>query len=582
MPLSFDEILNLVKAGSTEPLPAGRIDRRLEAPRSADDPDDYVNVGLNGVVASTSKLLAVNRGVADEDVRDSWAFKRVMEPSRMLRERIRMDADGSAKKVMRGLARKRSLDAFTPYQFDGYATGLFLGNPLASPLEEINPMHIIEQQRRITLMGPGGIGSPDAITPSMQCHSDDTEVLTYTGWKYWPQVTPEDRLACRVDGELCFHFPSALHAGPYKGPMHQMVSGSVQYSVTPQHRFWSASSVRTAVSRWKWETAAEQVGKDRCHVCFAAPYRGTDARVQFDLPKADRIPNGARHRHHDPLDMGDWCEYLGWWFAEGSTYDGGTTNQYTVTITQDPLVNPAKCARIKWLLAQLGFCRSSTNEKNLRVSSKDLYHYLQPFGKCTEKRLPAFLFEVRPEYRRRFLVAFLAGDGWTQKSGSGVYSTSCAGLADDLERMLLLTGSPVTRGTPWRAKKRDGTPASWMHRVNELTRKFCRTKPKHQRVVDYDGMVYCATVPGSFLLTRLGRTSKPVWTGNSIHGSQFGYISVLEGPESERAGVDSRLAWGVRIGSDGRLYQQMRNRRTGKTEWVSPEQLVDKVLKIPD
>lgn len=168
MPLSFDEILSLVKAGSTEPLPAGRIDRRLEAPRSADDPDDYVNVGLNGVVASTSKLLAVNRGVADEDVRDSWAFKRVMEPSRMLRERIRMDADGSAKKVMRGLARKRSLDAFTPYQFDGYATGLFLGNPLASPLEEINPMHIIEQQRRITLMGPGGIGSPDAITPSMQ------------------------------------------------------------------------------------------------------------------------------------------------------------------------------------------------------------------------------------------------------------------------------------------------------------------------------------------------------------------------------------------------------------------------------
>lgn len=68
----------------------------------------------------------------------------------------------------------------------------------------------------------------------------------------------------------------------------------------------------------------------------------------------------------------------------------------------------------------------------------------------------------------------------------------------------------------------------------------------------------------------------------NVHASEFGFISPLEGPESSSAGVDVRLASGARIGSDGRIRQRMIDKRTGATVWVSPEDLLDKKLELPD
>jgi DNA-directed RNA polymerase beta subunit len=70
--------------------------------------------------------------------------------------------------MMFRLAKMKSLKPIHPGYFDSYVEGQIVGNPLASPLEEINPMHLVENSRRMTLMGPGGIGSEDALTESMQ------------------------------------------------------------------------------------------------------------------------------------------------------------------------------------------------------------------------------------------------------------------------------------------------------------------------------------------------------------------------------------------------------------------------------
>jgi DNA-directed RNA polymerase beta subunit len=166
--LELDKIVGLIQTGKTAAVTAGgRINRTSTAPTSHDN-EEYVGVGLDGILAASGKLLAVNRGESTTDERDSLTFKRIMTPDRLMRERVRIDADKSGMKLMRALARKRTLKAMTPFHFDNYATGLLLGNPLSSPLEEINPMHIVEQARRVTLMGPGGIGTPQAITSGMQ------------------------------------------------------------------------------------------------------------------------------------------------------------------------------------------------------------------------------------------------------------------------------------------------------------------------------------------------------------------------------------------------------------------------------
>jgi DNA-directed RNA polymerase beta subunit len=147
-----------------------RIENRLKSatvqravPAEAVDADD-VPVGMHGILASTEKLLAVNRGLIPTDERDSQEFKRVMTTDKLMRERVRLDADKTRLNILRRASKTRNLKGIYPTAFDAYTEGHIVGNPLSSPLEEINPVSLVESANRITQMGPGGLGSTEAIT----------------------------------------------------------------------------------------------------------------------------------------------------------------------------------------------------------------------------------------------------------------------------------------------------------------------------------------------------------------------------------------------------------------------------------
>ncbi len=550
-----------------------------------DEHEKYAPVGIDGLLAASEKLLAVNRGLAEPDERDSLPNDRIHTVDRLMAERVKLDHGKTLRSMMGRVSRARNLSPMGAASFDAYTTGYLTGNPLVTALEEINPMHILEQKRRITKMGPGGIGDPNAITESMQCHSDDTEVFTRTGWKFWGDVTTSDELACRVDDNLEFHIPTALHTAQYEGVMYGSIGNRTDFLVTPNHRFLSLKDGRG--KEWRWETASEQFGYKRIHMTTSGPYAGDDARATFRIPAPVIAKTGGHAKTHPEIDMGDWCEFLGWYCSEGScaSADAAKSRHYKVIITQLYSANPTKVAAIEELLGRMpfGYTRQANEGRNFVMHSKSLHTLVLALGhRCWEKRVPEFLFEVKPEYRRRFLNAYALGDAWRQKSGSWVYTTTSPGMADDLERLLLGLGRSCTRGNPWMCKRRNGESSRLAYRVNELTRNVVEVQPQTQKKVEYSGAVYCATVPGSLLLTRRGYGSKPLWTGNSVEAAQFGFIDCIAGPESERAGIDVRLATGTRIGSDGRIYQLLRNRKTGKNQWVSPSDLVGKTLKLPD
>lgn len=130
--------------------------------------DDDVSADIDTILASTEKLLAVSRGVAEPDERDSLEYRRVYTPDKLFAERVALDADKLRRMLMRRLSRQRSLKALPVAYFDPYTEGLVVGHPLSSPLEEINPLQLVEQARRITAMGPGGLASAEQITPEAQ------------------------------------------------------------------------------------------------------------------------------------------------------------------------------------------------------------------------------------------------------------------------------------------------------------------------------------------------------------------------------------------------------------------------------
>ena len=67
----------------------------------------------------------------------------------------------------------------------------------------------------------------------------------------------------------------------------------------------------------------------------------------------------------------------------------------------------------------------------------------------------------------------------------------------------------------------------------------------------------------------------------NVHPSQFGFIDPIRGPESENIGIDTRLALHAKKGDDKKLYSRFINAKTGKAEYLSPDQAYSKTIAFP-
>lgn len=445
-----------------------------------DDGEEYIPVGVDGLLASTEKILAVNKGIVPPDERDSLRFKKIHRTHNLLNERIRMDGPKIRKYILFQAAKRKNLDGLGNYPFDKYVTDHLLQNPLSSPLEEINPMQLSEAARRITQMGPGGLGSAQSITTDAQavhpsqfgfisplegpeCFPENpgTKLFSKKGWVPISKVTLDTELACRIRGRLEFHTPSKVIAEDYDGDLLGVAGARISFQCTPNHNFFG--SFDTEGRRGEEVARASYLyGKIFKACCIHLPYEGT-------------IPEGKFHELRRPIsdipeDALEWCvsdreSLLSYLLDESDIEDSHHMSYFAE--------DKNKASAVERLAISLG--RSSS---------------------------------VRPVKNNK---------------GTG-YSVD------------IIKASHVNIGTyssRWYKKK-------------------------------FEGKVYCVTVPGNLIY--FSCDGKPgCWCGNS-----------------ERAGIDTRMTWGSRIGSNGRLYQKFLDRRSGRMRWMSPEDLDGLTVKLPD
>jgi len=70
------------------------------------------------------------------------------------------------------------------------------------------------------------------------CLSEDTEILTCHGWVTYDKIEPYYKIACfnMETGKIEAHTPDAINIAPYSGDMVHLVSGETDQLVTPNHR----------------------------------------------------------------------------------------------------------------------------------------------------------------------------------------------------------------------------------------------------------------------------------------------------------------------------------------------------------
>lgn len=528
----------------------------------------FTHLTKDAILATTKKLLDVNRREAEPDDRDHLAFQRILGPEDLLAERLHKDRK-ALRDVFWRASGKRSLDFLQPGFMTNSLHGAIQSSGLGLQLEEINPSELFDQQTRVTRLGEGGIGDAEGIprearsvqpshfgfidlirTP--ECHSEDTEVLTRDGWKLWPEVTTNDYLACQVDGKLEFHKPIHLFNSEYHGPVYSVKTEFLNYKVTPNHRLW----IKKAGERntWSFETAEAAFNKSfrKFQTGGHLPCDGED----FVVPISG-------------VSIDDWAELVAWYLSEGCHLHSACNDNYGISISQNEEANPENCLRLRELLSRLPFKWTQNGAKtDFRVYHHELAAYFKPFGFCNNKWIPEELLIAPIGVRRRLMEVLLLGDGRRNKKGIlNQFCTSSKKLAEDFERLAISLGRScrIVFEPDNRQPHYLGCYVVHIHERNERTvNRFSRWtgKPYHLREY-YSGKVYCAEVPGHLLFVRRDGAVGH-WSGNSF-----------------KVGVDSRFANAARKGHDGRLYSPFVDAKTGKTLYKTPQDVADLTIAFP-
>jgi DNA-directed RNA polymerase beta subunit len=118
------------------------------------------------MLEACKKLLKVfSRQVAPDD-RDNVVFSKFLGAEDYVKEHIEHDAGKVQLKAKNKLRQKRNLSWLHAGFFTPQVKSVFVGNTLAQNIEGVNPMEQYMLAHKVTKMGPGGIGSSEAIPDS--------------------------------------------------------------------------------------------------------------------------------------------------------------------------------------------------------------------------------------------------------------------------------------------------------------------------------------------------------------------------------------------------------------------------------
>jgi len=121
--------------------------------------DDFGKISGRTLLRASQKILNAQKGLEDQDDRDSLAYQKFLGPEDFFSERIEKDAGGILRTALFKATNRGNLEPLKNGVFTPALNGVLMGSGLGAPIEEVNPMEILDQNMRVIRTGEGGISS---------------------------------------------------------------------------------------------------------------------------------------------------------------------------------------------------------------------------------------------------------------------------------------------------------------------------------------------------------------------------------------------------------------------------------------
>lgn len=401
------------------------------------------------------------------------------------------------------------------------------------------------------------------------CYDEQTEILTTDGWIYFKDLTIDHKVASlqiinNVE-TLVYVNPTEVQNYDYNGDMYHVGnynksegksnSSQIDLLVTPNHRMYVASEG----GKYKIETAIEIYGKRR-------HYKKNIENVNIDYtyaPPELKIKNNVvtkfifkKTNNNDSdleINIDDWIILYGLWIAEGCTLENNKLIAYSVHKETVKNALTEICSRNNFEIIKYNNHNNDINDNNENkgkniwcLNNKQILNHIRHFSVSSiDKYLDKWVWFLNQSQCRLLIhVMCLEDDNKIKNCSTRQYNTSSKKLANDFQRLCLHAGYSTNITRKYEAKyesvlKVSGRENKIIKSTVESYRMSIITKQNKPLVnkniktngegrsdswVQYQGKVYCCTVPGLGVLY-VRRNGYTTWSGNSRHG-QKGTIGI--------------------------------------------------------
>ena len=389
--------------------------------------------------------------------------------------------------------------------------------------------------------------APEAHLIKLGCYDDQTEVLTERGWIFFSEMDASDRVCClEADTEkIVYQTPTSIVSYPHAGKMLKIESKSVDCMVTPNHRVVFRRLKNNGVGEIEVEHAENLPDID-----FMVPRGGAwvipDVST-FAVPATSiRGPGGREFEQNPvPLPMDKWLAFFGLWVADGTIRRrGGRPVVVRISVKKERKVTAVRAAIRAMEVYHWTECEKPTGAVEFDISNAQLAEYLSMFGSARQKYIPRQLLTDCSARQMKILFdALVEGDGHRNDDGKAIsyYSTSDR-LLGDIQELSLKIGMTAQLCLYEKGERHDRYLSFGTRNIDTMIKK------EKRQWVNYDGDVYCCTVPAGIIMTR--RNGKVCWSGNTMGEYGTPDVDIPEGEfELEFRGRHTHATFPRRPGS---------------------------------
>ena len=357
------------------------------------------------------------------------------------------------------------------------------------------------------------------------CYSDDTEVLTESGWKLHSDINHSiEKIATynQSTNLIEFDLPTGKYEGTYNGEMIAIKNKHTDILVTPNHDlFIKKREYHGNTTLWNKVKANDVYNNcGEFKIIENAKFANIVENCDIVNITTDKKHKGAPVKSVK-CSVNDFASLLGWFISEGSlNKSSAKTGHYRFSISQN---EGSKLTEIIRVVKACGLTYALSKDKrdtnvNVVVYGKAIYKHLEQYigHGAWHKNLPRYVFEWPEQARLNLLNALIDGDGTRpiDRANSVTYFTVSKKLADDVQQLAMSLGMYAKVKLTIQSENAYGTYIYTIHMAKTYNDILVRTITKDtMSKVQYTGTIFCYTVPNGLFLTR--RNGKTTIQGNS-------------------------------------------------------------------